>query len=235
MERLDAVEPDITLNRKFWAMDDAERNAMAGVFEDPEVTQMILALDHKDADRTVRLVDAAYWMKGCSSLGLLRFAAIVGLKNATGRSDYALVDFKEAVDPVAPASPGAIMPSDNGARVAAASSALSPHLGERMIPVRMLGRSFFLRELAPQDMKLEVDQFSEGQAARAAHYLAFVVGKAHARQMDREARRRWMILLESDRRGMIDAPSWLWESVVALAGRHESGYLDHCRRYALAA
>jgi uncharacterized protein (DUF2252 family) len=29
------------------------------------------------------LVDAAYWMKGCSSLGLLRYAVIVGLDNAT--------------------------------------------------------------------------------------------------------------------------------------------------------
>ncbi|RZL72531.1 MAG: DUF2252 domain-containing protein, partial [Sphingomonas sp.] len=112
---------------------------------------------------------------------------------------------------------------------------LSPHLGERMIPVRMLDRSFFIRELAPQDLKLEVDQFSEGQAAKAARYLAFVVGKAHARQMDDAARREWSATLDADHRGSIDAPSWLWESVVALAGSHEAGYLDHCRRYALAA
>lgn len=31
-----------------------------------------------------------------------------------------------------------------------------------------------------------------------------------------------------------EAPSWLWESVVELAARHEVGYLEHCRRYALA-
>lgn len=234
-ERLDAVEPVITLNRKYWALDVAERSAMEAVFEDPAVAHMVLALDRKDADRTVRMVDAAYWMKGCSSLGLLRFAAIVGLKGASARSDYALVDVKEAVDPIAPAAKRAAMPRDNAERVAAAAHALSPHLGERMIPVRMLDRSFFVRELAPQDMKLEVDKFSEGQAAKAAHYLAFVVGKAHARQMDEASRSRWITLLESDRRGMIDAPSWLWESVVTLAGRHETGYLDHCRRFALAA
>lgn len=31
-----------------------------------------------------------------------------------------------------------------------------------------------------------------------------------------------------------DAPTWLWSSVVELAARHEVGYLEHCRRHALA-
>ena len=35
--------------------------------------------------------------------------------------------------------------------------------------------------------------------------------------------------------GSLIAPSWLWESVVDLAGSHEVGYLEHCRRYALSA
>jgi uncharacterized protein (DUF2252 family) len=70
---------------------------------------------------------------------------------------------------------------------------------------------------------------------RAARHLAFVVGKAHGRQ-------RWTIgpgptgWRCSTPTGA--APStrlWLWESVVSLAGRHEAGYLDHCRHYALAA
>lgn len=53
-----------------------------------------------------------------------------------------------------------------------------------------------MRELAPQDLKLEIDPFSEKQAAKAARYLAFVVGKANARQMDeatvRNGRAAWM-------------------------------------------
>jgi uncharacterized protein (DUF2252 family) len=32
----------------------------------------------------------------------------------------------------------------------------------------------------------------------------------------------------------IDAPPWLWSSVVELAGSHETAYLEHCRHYALA-
>ncbi len=212
------------------------------MFDDPAVARMILSLDRKDkgAARAIRLVDAAYWMKGCSSLGLLRFAAILELKSAKGRSSYAIVDLKEAVAPIAPRAAQSLtsanpMPADNAERVAAAARALSPYLGARMIPVRMLGRSFFIRELAPQDLKIEVDQFSHGEAIKAGRYLAFVVGKAHARQMDDATRQRWLAMLEADRRGAIDAPTWLWDSVVSLAGAHEAGYLEHCRRYALAA
>lgn len=93
----------------------------------------------------------------------------------------------------------------------------------------------FVRELMPQDLKLEVDQFTTEQATKAAHYLAFVVGKAHARQLGAEDRRLWQAELSRSRTAKIDAPSWLWESVVQLAGRHEAGYLEHCHRYAMAA
>ncbi|MBY9062815.1 DUF2252 domain-containing protein [Sphingomonas yunnanensis] len=234
-ERLDAVEPEIPLGTKFWALADEERSALHGLFEDPRVAHMILSLKGKPADREVRLVDAAYWMKGCSSLGLLRYAAIVALRTSKGRWSFALVDLKQAVDPVAPSAVSEKMPDDHGERVVAAARALSPHLGSRMMAVRLLGRSFFIRELAPQDLKLEIDQFSHGEAVRSARYLAFVVGKAHARQMDAATREEWRSVLEADRRGAIDTPSWLWESVVSLAGSHEAGYLDHCRRYALAA
>jgi hypothetical protein len=41
-----------------------------------------------------------------------------------------------------------------------------------MLPVRLLGKSAVMRELAPQDLKLDVDQFGREEAVRAAHYLA---------------------------------------------------------------
>ncbi|WP_189677841.1 DUF2252 family protein [Sphingomonas glacialis] len=233
-ERLDSLDPVIPLGNKFWALEEDERATLGKMLGASNVANLLLSLDHKDRNRSVRMVDAAYWMKGCSSLGLLRFAALIGLKNATGRSDYGLLDLKEAIDPIAPALPGAIMPADPAERVVAAARALSPHLGERMIATKAFGRSLFIRELSPQDLKLEVNQFSNGQAVTASHYLAFVVGKAHARQMDDTTRRNWAEILDADRRGAIDAPTWLWESIVSLAGSHEAGYLDHCRRYALA-
>ncbi|KMS56566.1 hypothetical protein V474_16785 [Novosphingobium barchaimii LL02] len=234
-DRLDGNEPRIPMGRKFWPLTPEEHDALDALFNDEDVMQRILAFERHDEDRTVRMIDAAYWMKGCSSLGLLRYAVLIEIRSAKGRPSYALVDIKEATAPVAPAYRDATMPEDNAHRVFAAAKALSPHLGERMIPVQMMARSLFIRELAPQDLKLEIDQFTESQAARAARYLAFVVGKGHARQMDHITRHEWRERLEADRRTSIDAPSWLWESVVALAGRHEAGYLDHCRRYALAA
>jgi uncharacterized protein (DUF2252 family) len=233
-ERLDSPDPVIPLGDKFWALEEDERATLGEMLGASDVANLILSLDHKDRNRSVRMVDAAYWIKGCSSLGLLRFAALVALKNAKGRSDYALLDLKEAIDPIAPASRGAIMPTDPAERVVAAARALSPHLGERMVAAKAFGRSLFIRELSPQDLKLEVDQFSNSQAVTASDYLAFVVGKAHARQMDDTTRRDWADILDADRRGAIDAPNWLWESIVSLAGSHEAGYLDHCRRYALA-
>ena len=234
-ERFATSEPMIPLGDKFWPLEHFERDALAELVTEPEVAALVLSLDEKDRDRTVRLVDAAYWMKGCSSLGLLRFAALVGLKNAKGRSDYALIDLKEATTPIAPAVKSAKMPKDQAMRVVEAARALSTHLGSRMVAARALDRSLFVRELSPQDLKLEVEQFSAGQAVKAARYLAFVVGKAHARQMDADTRHAWAGVLDADRRGAIDAPNWLWESVVSLAGSHEAGYLDYCRRYAMRA
>ena len=80
---------------------------------------------------------------------------------------------------------------------------------------------------------MEVEQFTQAQAVMAARYLASVIGKAHARQMDTASRNAWRRALLDHRQTAIEAPSWLWESVVSLSGSHESGYLDHCHRYAL--
>jgi uncharacterized protein (DUF2252 family) len=232
-ERIGDAEPTLPLGKKFWPLQENERSALVALFSDPEAKRAILSLDGKDRDRTLRLVDAAYWMKGCSSLGLLRYAGILAIEGAKGRESFALVDLKEAIAPAAPIAPHALMPEDPAERVVAGARALSPHLGERTIAARLLGRSVFLRELAPQDMKLEVEQFTESQAVRAARYLAFIVGKAHARQMDAPQRNAWRRTLLDHRGSGIDAPTWLWQAVVDLSASHEAGYLEHCRRYAL--
>jgi uncharacterized protein (DUF2252 family) len=91
-----------------------------------------------------------------------------------------------------------------------------------------------LRELMPQDLKLEIDQLTRAEAVAAASYLAGVVGKAHARQMDAATRKRWSTELNRNRSTNLDAPSWMWRSVVELIADHETAYLEHCRRYAMA-
>ena len=67
-----------------------------------------------------------------------------------------------------------------------------------------------------------------------AEFLAHVVGRAHARQMGSADRHTWRSELQRNRSGALDAPSWLLHSVVDLVGTHESAYLEHCRRYAMA-
>ena len=52
--------------------------------------------------------------------------------------------------------------------------------------------------------------------------------------MDDGARKRWRLELNRDRGKTLAAPTWLWKSVVQLVADHESGYLEHCRKYALA-
>ncbi|MFE1599261.1 DUF2252 family protein [Methylobacterium sp. ID0610] len=232
-ERLNDIEPSIPLGRRFWALDDEERAAIGRLFEEEGVRSLVLALNGRGERAAARLVDAAYWMKGCSSLGFLRYAALLRITEPDRKGRLALVDLKEAVAAAAPAAPGAAMPADPAERVVAGARALSPNLGERMLPVRLLGKPVVMRELLPQDLKLDVDQFSRQEAVQAAHYLAFVVGQAHGRQMDEPSRAAWRReVTRRDRHGAEGAPSWLWSSVVHLAGWHEVGYLEHCRLYA---
>ena len=107
-----------------------------------------------------------------------------------------------------------------------------PCLGGRMVASHLGRRPVFVRELLPQDLKIEIDRLTTKQAEKAASFLAGVVGKAHARQMDNATRKGWIKELNRHRSKSLDAPSWLWSSVVALIGKHEVAYLEHCRKYA---
>nr|WP_253718063.1 DUF2252 family protein [Sphingomonas sp. AP4-R1] len=233
-ERIADVTPSIPLGKKFWPLASAERTAIEALFASDPIKSLIRQLDRRHARDRVKLVDAAYWVKGCSSLGNLRYAALVAIGGSKRKPDeYALFDIKEAVPSVAPAAPKARMPRDNGLRVVAGAEALAPHLGSRMSADHVLGRPIFVRELLPQDLKIELDQFSSGEAKKAARHLAYIVGHAHARQMDLATRGFWRAALAERRGGTIEAPSWLWNSVVEQIGLHEAAYLEHCRRFAL--
>ena len=229
-ERLDGVEPTVPLGKKFWALTGDERAQLAGLFKKDDV-RTILSDDGGNSE--ISFVDAAYWVKGCSSLGRLRFAALLRARNGTS-SALKLVDLKEAVAAAAPRMPNAHMPTDGAERVVSGARALSPSLGRRMTAATLLGKPIVLRELMPQDLKLEVASLTMEKATALASYLAGVVGKAHGRQMTSEERLAWKRELAKARTGALDAPSWLWRSVVDLLGIHERSYLDHCRTHALA-
>ncbi len=227
-ERLGDIRPTIPLGKKFWELDADEKWELGLLLDLPAIKELILALNKRGEGAVVELVDAAYWMKGCSSLGKLRYAALV---HVTGerKAKFSLVDVKEAVASAAPATPGRAMPADHAERVVAGARALSPNLGDRMAAGAIRDRPVIIRELMPEDLKLEMEQFSRAEAATAARYLAGVVGKAHGRQMAADDRRAWARALTGSHLADLAAPSWLWSAVLDQLVRHEGAYLEHCR------
>src|SRR6266404_2883658 len=233
LERLETVKPKLPLGKRFWALGKMERSKLAELLKQEAVRKMVMTLQERDDDAPVELVDAAYWIKGCSSLGRLRYAAMLRVgKLRTG--SLCLLDIKEATKSAAPRAAEAAMPKDNAMRVVNGAKALSPNVGERMMAGRLLDTAVVIRELMPQDLKIEVDRLNREEAMSLAFYLAGVVGRAHGRQMDRATRNSWLSELARARTVSLDAPSWLWSSVVELISIHEAAYLEHCRRFALA-
>jgi uncharacterized protein (DUF2252 family) len=231
-ERLDTVEPKIPPGPRFWALTQQERKELARLVEGEEIRPTLASLKGRDKDASVALVDAAYWRKGCSSLGRLRYAALLRISEGDD-SRICLIDIKEGVAAAAPRAKGAKMPKDNAERVVAGARALSPNLGQRLMAARLFGKSVVIRELMPQDLKIEIESLGITEALRLSRYLASVVGRAHGRQMDPPDPSAWRAELKKRSTSSMDAPSWLWQSVVELASLHEAAYLDHCRRYAL--
>jgi len=231
-ERLENQKPTIPLSKKFWPISTSEQAEIVKLFQSPDLRHLATSLKSRDDDAAVEVLDSAYWMKGCSSLGLLRFAVLLGI-GAGKKRRMALMDVKEAVKAAAPRYLDRKMPRDQAKRVVEGAMHLSPHLGERMVAGHINDGSVFIRELLPQDLKIEIEKLTVPDAMKAARFLAGVVGKAHARQMSKQVRNEWSTELDRCRTKRIDAPSWLWSSVVSLIGNHETAYLEHCRIYAL--
>jgi uncharacterized protein (DUF2252 family) len=249
-EHIEDPKPVIPLGKRFWPLSAAERRAVERLFDTERLRKLATSLRSRNDDAVVEVRDAAYWVKGCSSLGRLRLAVLLRvIGEQPGKGGICLMDVKEAVEAAAPrgtpkGTPGGTlsgtlshakikMPKDNAERVVEGARHLSPHLGERMVAEHLLERSVFVRELLPQDLKLEIDRLTREEAMKAARFLASVVGKAHGAQMDAPTRRTWRAELGRSGSKRLDAPSWLWSSIVALVASHEAAYLEHCRRYAL--
>lgn len=235
-ERIEDVRPSIPRGDKFWQVTRREDRELQTLFSSPEVRKLVTAMHSRNDDAKIKVLDAAYWVKGCSSLGRLRYAVLVGIaKKRPTRGEISFLDIKEATAAAAPRAPKAQMPRDNAERVVQGARSLAPNLGERMLAARLNNRSVIIRELLPQDLKLEIEQLTHNEAVGAARFLATVVGEAHARQMDRSTRRAWRSAIQQKHTKTLDAPSWFWSSIVELVAAHEAAYLEHCRRYQPAA
>ena len=230
-ERIEDLKPTIPLGRRFWPLSREEKREIKVLFTDEKVRRLVTSLRSRDDDAKVEVLDAAYWVKGCSSLGNLRYSVLLGVGGKD--RELCLMDIKEAVQAAAPRHPDSKMPRDHAERVVQGAWHLSPALGDRMLPVRFQDRPVFLRELLPQDLKFEIEHLTRDEAMKVSKFLATIVGKAHARQMDDATRRKWQKELSQNRSKTLDAPSWLWSSVVELIISHEGAYLEHCRRYAM--
>jgi uncharacterized protein (DUF2252 family) len=228
-ERIEDVKPQIPLGKRFWALEKKERASIEKLFQDKAIIAKILEFKGRKPATKISVVDAAYWMKGCSSLGRLRYAVLLGIGKKSDRS-YCLIDLKEATSAAAPQSKMTVR--NNAQRVVTGACELSPNLGQRMLAVKLEGKDLVMRELMPQDLKFDLDRLTQEEAVAAARYLAGVVGKAHGRQMDLKTRSSWLSKLRKQHSKSLDAPSWLWSSVVALIADHEAAYLEHCRYYA---
>jgi len=235
-ERLRDVKPRIPLGQRFWPLTEKEGRAIGNLCTEDKVRELVVMLKSRSNDAQIEVLDAAYWMKGCSSLGRLRYAVLLGVSGSKRKSDeFCLLDIKEAIAAAPPRAAHASMPRDNAKRVVEGARRLAPALGNRMVAARLLGKSVFVRELMPQDLKVEIDQLTCEEAVAAAGFLSCVVGQAHGRQMDSKTRKEFLngICARTSKRR--DAPSWLWSSVVDLTAAHETAYLEHCRHFALRA
>ncbi|MDB5359550.1 MAG: hypothetical protein JWO51_847 [Rhodospirillales bacterium] len=233
-ERIEGIEPTIPLGKRFWPLAPREGAAIRELFSDGGIHHLMTSLRSRDDEAPIKVMDAAFWRKGCSSLGLMRFAVLVEVGEGKD-ARHCLVDVKEAVATAAPRSQEAKMPRDNAERVVEGARHMSPFLGDRMLARRLLDKAVFIRELLPQDLKLDIEHLTRTEAMSVARYLSTVVGRAHARQMGTLGGSAWLEELKRNRSRSLDAPSWLWASVVDLVATHERAYLEHCRRYALAA
>ena len=235
-ERLGKDAGSIPIGKRFWPLTDEERGAVDMLVATSKARKLITSLASRDDDAPVKVVDAAYWVKGCSSLGLWRAAALVRVGGEkTKGSSLALIDIKEALPALAPQKKGAKIPSHHGERVVAGARALSPSLGDRMAPATVLDKHVFVRELLPQDLKFELDSLGADEAVAIGHYLASVVAAAHARQLTSPAAATWLETFRKESAKNLNAPAWLWAAVVDLVALHEGAYLEHCREHALQA
>src|ERR1700688_570467 len=157
-ERIEDVKPEIPLGKRFWALEEKERVSIDGLFEDEAVAKKITEFKGRRPKTKISVLDAAYWMKGCSSLGRLRYAVLLGIGKGSDRS-YCLIDLKEAASAAAPQSKMTIR--NNAQRVVTGACQLSPNLGERMLAVKLGGKDLVMRELMPQDLKFDLDRLTQ--------------------------------------------------------------------------
>ena len=191
-ERIEDLRPEIPMGKRFWPVTSAERKEIQRIFKLAEVRDLITSLKDRDKNDEVEVVDAAYWMKGCSSLGRLRFAVLLGVGKKKKRVKAFVWSIsrrpfrQEHRTPLKRLCRETMRSGSSRAR-----GNCRPSLDSACWRDIFRGSLPFFVNCSPQDLKLEMDQLTRAEAIDAARFLASVVGAAHAQQMDRDAREKW--------------------------------------------
>jgi uncharacterized protein (DUF2252 family) len=99
-ERIEDIRPQIPLGKRFWALEEKERDEIEKLFHQQAVSDKITALKSRKNGSRISVVDAAYWMKGCSSLGRLRYAVLVGIGSKRERTYFWSISKKQRHQPL---------------------------------------------------------------------------------------------------------------------------------------
>ena len=111
VEKLSTEAAHLSLGEKFWPLAKNEHEDVSEAVKAGEVKHLATMLKSRPTEADVHLLDAAYWVKGCSSLGKLRYAALIAVASKKKKHhSYGLLDFKEGVGSVAPPASEAQMP-----------------------------------------------------------------------------------------------------------------------------
>jgi uncharacterized protein (DUF2252 family) len=88
-ERIENFKPYIPLGKRFWSITENERNAIDSLIQNEPMRRLVTLLRSRKDNARIDLLDAAYWVKGCSSLGLLRYAVLLGIdQDSPKRMDF---------------------------------------------------------------------------------------------------------------------------------------------------
>jgi uncharacterized protein (DUF2252 family) len=210
------------LGERYWPLSPKERAQIETLVLSKRVRKLVASFAGTDPEH-VTMVDAAFRVAGTGSLGCFRAAALVHCgkhRRAPKKDDLGLrlLDIKEAIASHAPHAKKT--PKVDAARIVAAACALAPSLGARMLPAAMGKRGVIVRDLMPQELKASLLGLEREEAPLIARFLGAVVGRAHARQLDRSDARAW--------RTEACDPRWILDALPSLVGAHEAAYLEHC-------
>jgi uncharacterized protein (DUF2252 family) len=162
------------------------------------------------------IVDAAFRVAGTGSLGLLRIAVLLRLKDG---ATPLIFDLKEQHAPAASrlvAAPDGFGPAE---RVLNAALHCLDHPPRRMAPTALGTTPLLGRQLSPQEDKLALPRIADADLEPLIGFLGALLGRAHRRGATRPLRQPWT-------RDECDA---LLESAIRLAALHEAAYLWYCR------